>query len=208
MATVLRTTTEVPALAMVTDDMVEEVALPARWAPQTALQHRTELLGLVSAGSLPAGAVLQQGMLVPRPELVDGQREIAILVDAETGVAGKIAPGDRVDIYATFPGDHDGRTPRSEIVVSDATIIDVGGPSTTTEPTMEGGFGEARVVPVTFALSVEDSLVLTYVESFATKVRLALLAPDDRTEVAPSDRVFTLDGDVRTSRGTDPEVGS
>jgi hypothetical protein len=34
-------------------------------------------------------------------------------------------------------------------------------------------------VPVTFALSVQESLILTFAESFATKVRLALIGGGD-----------------------------
>ena len=78
-------------------------------------------------------------MLGPPPELATGEREIAILVDAETGVAGKINPGAMVDIVATFAGnDQTGRKAESEIVVPGARIIDVG------QPELKGGNGAAR----------------------------------------------------------------
>ena len=51
-------------------------------------------------------------MIGSPPELATGEREIAILVDAETGVAGKISPGSIVDIVATFGGnDQEGVPP-------------------------------------------------------------------------------------------------
>ena len=50
-------------------------------------------------------------MLVAPPELAPGQREVAILVDAETGVAGKIGPDSVVDIVGTFEGDSAARHP-------------------------------------------------------------------------------------------------
>ena len=41
-------------------------------------------------------------MLVTPPEINQGEREVAILVDAATGVAGKIAPGRQVDVIASY----------------------------------------------------------------------------------------------------------
>ncbi len=189
MTTVLWLTEDVPVQQPIPDSAVEEREIPRRWVPESALRSRSELEGLVAATALPAASILQDGMVRERPHLEIGQREIAIMVDAETGVAGKIRPGDVVDIYATFPGD--GETPpSSEIVVSGAEIIDVGTELLSGEEDL--GFSESRVVPVTFALSVRDSLVLTYVESFATKVRLGLLAPGDDQPLPTDARRFSL----------------
>ena len=75
-------------------------------------------------------------MLGSPPELATGEREIAILVDAETGVAGKISPGSIVDIVATFAGDEQqGIKAESNVVVPGARIIDVG------QPELKGGNG-------------------------------------------------------------------
>ena len=41
-------------------------------------------------------------MLVTPPEISEGEREVAILVDAATGVAGKIEPGRQVDVIASY----------------------------------------------------------------------------------------------------------
>ena len=60
----------------------------------------------------------------------------------------------------------------------------------TTQQTASGAFAEGEVVPVTFALSVDDSLRLTYIESFARNVRLALRAPDDQALTSPAERVY------------------
>ncbi len=84
----------------ITDDMVKEVELPRQWAPKTALRDRARLIGQVATADAPAESILQEGMLGPPPELATGEREIAILVDAETGVAGKIQPGADVDVIA------------------------------------------------------------------------------------------------------------
>lgn len=190
---VLWLTDDVPIQQPIPDGAVEERMVPRRWVPTSALRNVSELDGLVAASALSAGSVLQDGMVRERPELEIGDRELAILVDAETGVAGKIRPGDIVDIYATFPSS-DNSAARSEIVVSAARIIDVGTERSEVGESSSGGFAETRVLPVTFALSVEDSLVLAYVESFATTVRLGLLAPGDDQPLPGSERRFELPG--------------
>ena len=55
-----------------------------------------------------------------------GQQEIAIMIDAATGVAGKITPGDLVNIFATFAGKEKGDPDQSRIIVPNAKVIDVG----------------------------------------------------------------------------------
>jgi pilus assembly protein CpaB len=188
--TAYRLTRDVPVHTSFTESMVEETAIPERYIPPSAITSRAELLGLVAAGDLTEGSLAQAGMFRPPPEVEPGQREIAILVDAETGVAGRVRPGDLVDIYATFEGD-EARPSRSEVIVTNARIVAVGTPSE--QPSGEGdGFTTDTVVPVTFALSTQESLVLTYAESFAVHVRLALVGAGDDTPVPASDRLYQL----------------
>lgn len=189
MISVLRLTIDAPADQPVTADMVDQVDMPERWAPAGALRDAGQLAGVVAASTLPGGSLLQEGMLVPVPELAEGEREIAILVDAETGVAGKIGPGMIVDIFATFPGDQES-APLASVVVERARIIDVGVVTTEQAPDASGSLAEGEVLPVTFALPIDDSLRLAYIESFATKVRLALRAPGDAEEIEDANRTY------------------
>jgi pilus assembly protein CpaB len=176
----------------ITDDMVRATELPERWAPKTAMRDPARLIGQVALADLPAGSVLQEGMTGSPPELATGEREIAILVDAETGVAGKIDPGSIVDIVATFGGnDQEGVPPESNVVVPAARIIDVG------QPELKGGNAVQEqaadpdtVVPVTFALDPREALTVTYAESFAAEVRLALLRPGEESELSKKERVY------------------
>jgi pilus assembly protein CpaB len=189
LVTVLQLREDVDPYRPIDDSELKEFELPRRWAPDTALRERSELLGHVPASRLESGSILQKGMLVPEPELEPGQRELAILIDAETGVAGKVGSGDLVDIVASFEGD-DATSPKSQIVVAGARVIDVGVQRTREVPGPTPQ--EEEVVPVTFALSVQESLVLAYAESFAAEVRLALVRPDESEPVAPRDREFEL----------------
>ena len=179
--------------AALQDDMVKEVTMPERWLPKTAIRDRGSLVGQVPVTELKAGSILQDGMLAGQPELSAGQREVAILVDAETGVAGKIGPGSTVDILATYAGSQDGKVrARSRIVVPAARIIEVG------QPAVRGGRGVQReqadpqqVVPVTFALTVAEQLRVTYAETNAEEVRLGLQRPDEAQKIPPArERVY------------------
>src|SRR5262245_61365440 len=86
----------------ISDDMVQEKTIPSRWVPQAALRDRTQLVGVVAAADLQRNSILQEGMLVTPPEINEGQREVAILVDASTGVAGRVEPGSEVDVIASY----------------------------------------------------------------------------------------------------------
>ncbi len=188
---VLRVARSVEALSPLDGSVVESVEIPDKWVPASAIRDRAQLRGQVAASDLPAGSLLQRGMVEPEPDLRPGERELAILVDAETGVAGKIGPGSVVDIEATFEG-NDQEPAKSQIVVAGARVIDVGDQreAGSDGPDQQGERGE--VVPVTFALSVRESLILTYAESFATEVRLAIVAPGEREVIPLQDRQFQL----------------
>lgn len=174
--TVYRLTQKVKVNEPVTPSMVETAKVPKRWLSGTFITDTSSLSGKVAADTLPKGSYLQAGMLTKAPELQHGQREIAILIDAETGVAGKVQPGSLVDIYATFQGDGQSQKSCAVRVLANTRVVDVG--DLTTERANQGGNVEvSKVVPVTFALSPEDSLSLTYAEAFANKVRLALVGP-------------------------------
>ena len=117
--------------------------MPKRWAPKTALRNRAQLVGLVAGSDLPADSLLQKGMLDRPAELSPGEREVAILVDAETGVAGKIGPGSR-GRHRSPPSRRDpdrGIKPKSTVVVPAARIIDVGQAAAQGRPRRPAGRG-------------------------------------------------------------------
>jgi pilus assembly protein CpaB len=185
----------VAAHQAITDDMVKTVEMPERWAPPSAMRDPGALVGRVAGTDLEPETLLQEDMLIAPPQLAPGQRELAILVDAETGVAGKIGPDSIVDLIATYPG---GETaaPESRVVVPSARIIEVG------QPRLKGGNAvqeqaadPGQVVPITFALTPEQALVVSYAESNATEVRLALLRPGDSGELTGQQKVYKREPD-------------
>lgn len=171
---VLQLTQPVAAYSQVDESEVRRIQLTANGMPRDALlTDLQDLTGKVAATDVPQGALLEKGMFVNAPTLQPGQREIAIMIDAETGVAGKVQPGMLVDIYGSFQQQNGiNRKSCAVRVISNARVINVG---QLRKETGQNPGDVTQVVPVTFALSVADSLKLTYAESFAEKVRLALI---------------------------------
>lgn len=194
MTTGYRFTKAINQLTPITADDLEEVRLPKHWIPSAAIQSFDTSRGLVATMNIPAGSLLQQGMAGPPPELKPGEFEMAIMINAETGVAGKIHPGDLVDIYGTFStqrntGQGTENRTQARVIVANAPVLAIGALQRvdSTDKQQDGSpqFEQNEVVPVTFALNRTDSLKVTYAESFATKLRLALVAPGTRSK-APS----------------------
>ncbi|MEV4253571.1 Flp pilus assembly protein CpaB [Spirillospora sp. NPDC049652] len=172
---VLRLKTPVAAFTRVSPDNLDHVWVPKKWSPNTMITDLSQLDGKVASADLPAGAYLQTGMITPGPTLQAGQREISIMIDAETGVAGRVRKGIHVDIYATYQknqGSNNQQACAARIVKS-ALVTQIG--QVTDVRSEKNNTVTDKQLPITFALSAADSLKLTREESFATKIRLALI---------------------------------
>lgn len=186
MTTVLQLNRAVEAQEPVEPAMLEEVEIPERWAPESAVRDKADVEGLVAATAYRRGAMVQAGMLVERPIVEPGFREVAVIVNAETGVAGKVRPGDRVDVIATMRAS-EGSKNLARIWVSNVLVVEVGIPTTVAEP---DDIAPSRGLPVTFALNTEDALTLAYVETFSEKMRIALRGAGDEKEIPLEERTF------------------
>jgi len=171
----------------------EKIRMPKRWLSGTAVTDLRQLQGKTAVTTLRAGSLLQSDMIVDQPALQPGQQEVAIMIDAATGVAGKITPGSRVNVYATFAGKKEGDPDQSKIIVTDARVLDVGR-ITALDPDAAKNNPQqpSEAVPITFALSALDAQRITYAESFAQRVRLALVAPGGEGAVPDKDRTYEL----------------
>ena len=198
--TVLVLTRSVPELQPIPLDAVREKSVPVKWAGRQALRDAAEIGSLVPNTPLEAGVELQQGMLVEPPSLEDGQQEISILINADTGVAGKLQPGDSVDVLATFPADERQHSPASaRTLIRRARVVTVGLPRSAARPGTNPQDGtqtaneQQVLVPVTFALRPTLALRLTYAETFASEIRLSLIRRGDEGRKLPKGkREFTL----------------
>ncbi|MFJ9537753.1 Flp pilus assembly protein CpaB [Streptomyces sp. NPDC101225] len=191
--TAYRVKTNVAPYTQLTTGQFEKIRMPKRWLSHNAITNLREIRGKIAVTTLQAGSLLQSDMIVNQPALQPGQQEVAIMIDAATGVAGKITPGSTVNVYATFAGEREGDPAQSKIIVTNAKVLDVGR-ITALDPG-ESGKNQQRstdAVPITFALSTLDAQRITYAESFAQRVRLALVAPGSDTTVPDKDRTYQL----------------
>ncbi|WP_369225073.1 Flp pilus assembly protein CpaB [Streptomyces sp. R39] len=168
----------------------KKISMPERWLSANAVTSLSQIQGKIAVTTLKKGSLLQTDMIVDQPELKPGEQEVAIMIDAATGVAGKITPGSRVNVYATFEGKQQSDPDQSKIIVTNAQVLDVG-QLTSLEPDNKNQ-QPTDAVPITFALSTLDAQRLTYAESFAQRVRLALVAPGTTTTVPDKDRTYEL----------------
>ncbi|MEW2509733.1 Flp pilus assembly protein CpaB [Streptomyces sp. NPDC046870] len=186
-----RVRSEVKPYTALDTGQFEKIEMPKRWLSGNAVTDLRQIRGKIAVTTLHAGSLLQTDMIVDRPALQPGQQEVAIMIDAATGVAGKITPGSRVNVYATFEGKKEGDPDQSKIIVTSARVIDVGR-ITALEPDRDKDRQPTEAVPITFALSTIDAQRVTYAESFAQRVRLALVAPGSETGVPDKDRTYEL----------------
>ncbi|MGW1492120.1 Flp pilus assembly protein CpaB [Streptomyces sp. NBC_00191] len=173
----------------------EKISMPKRWLSRNAVTDLSVVRGKIAVTQLKKGSLLQDDMMVKKPAVGNGEQEIAIMIDAATGVAGKITPGSLVNIFATFAGKKEGETDQSRIIVPNAKVIDVGRITALQPDKNDRGSGLSQAVPITFALNTTDAQRLAYAESFAEHVRLALLGNSSPTTLRPGDSTYTLDED-------------
>ncbi|MET7475173.1 Flp pilus assembly protein CpaB [Streptomyces sp. NPDC005648] len=169
----------------------EKIKMPKRWLSENAITHIGDIKDKIAVTTLKAGSLLQSDMIVDQPALQPGQQEVAIMIDAATGVAGQITPGSTVNVYATFAGQRQGDPAQSKIIVTNAKVLQVG-QIKALDPAGSDKNQPTDTVPITFALSTLDAQRITYAESFAQRVRLALVAPGGDTTVPDKDRTYEL----------------
>ncbi|MFD7508039.1 Flp pilus assembly protein CpaB [Streptomyces sp. NPDC059853] len=180
-------------------EQLREVSIPERYISDSAVTDLAQIEGKVALSPLSEGSLLQRDMIADRPELAPGQQEIAVLIDASTGVAGKIYPGAKINLYAAYRVRETGADDGDEIemvrlMVNNAEVIEVGD---LTE--VEEDRRTTEAVPITFALDHLDAERVTFAEAFAEQVRLALVAPGEEQEIPEEERTYTIVGDLAGS---------
>lgn len=175
--TVFKVDKDLPALTEIGKGDVHAVTIPRRWVG-TGVFTDSSFIGRKTFVPLSSGSFVDKSSLIPVQEITKGEREIAINVDAESGVAGRIQPGDYVNVNVTMEektGSQDVRV--AAVLIQRARVISIGG----SKSRADDKGNQNTVIPVTFALSEADSLKLLYAESFGTTVRLSKLPVDDVT---------------------------
>ncbi|MGH2740004.1 MAG: Flp pilus assembly protein CpaB [Actinomycetota bacterium] len=120
MATILVAAVDLPRGVTLEADMLRTTRIPIAYAPPGVLSKVDEAIGLVLLTDLLTGEPLTPSRLSrggPIAALVpDGLRAIAVTVPMP---AGALAPGDRVDLFATYAAGN----PHTEAVATDLEVL-------------------------------------------------------------------------------------
>lgn len=173
MVTVYHVTKDLPAFTTLSAENTEPVEVPERWAADNTVLKSADIDGRVVATPMTAGATISLDVLVPPSDLGPNEREVAVNVDAVTGLAGRVRPGDRVDVYAVF-SEVPGLTRQSRILVENVRVVSVAGQLQVQTPDAKS---LQNVIPVTIAVTSDAALQLTYAAQMAKEVRLIGLPP-------------------------------
>lgn len=157
-------------------DNLEAAEVPRRWVSESAIVSLSELTGRRIGFRLNAGSTVSSDMLIANSSLSSTERELAINVDPVTGVAGRVRPGDRVDVYAVF-GEVPGLPKQVRLLEKNIRIVSIAGQQTVTQQGAQG-VSTSDVIPVTLAVEPSAAMSITYAAAFADEVRLVALPSD------------------------------
>lgn len=171
---------------MISQESVEERDVEAARAPVDGYEKINAVVGQVAAYPIPAGTVVSNHALKPinlsndfGSKIPEGSRAITFGVDTNSGVAGFIAPGSRVDVIAITGS---GAETKADPVLSDVQVIAVG----TTFQRAPGSTTANPAGSVTVCVTPDEGMKLVRSIS-ATKLYLALRNDKDHSPVAVVD---------------------
>lgn len=160
----------IDAYQVIQSDDVEEVEIPRRYLPAAAVTNIDDIVGRRAAFNIAQGTYIGSDMLRPNSSLGDNEREVALTVDAKTGIAGRVAPGDFVDVIAVLQPEEGPAS--SQAVARSVRVVSVGGVEVRTEQPSRNELQEREVIPVTLALTPEQTYAVTLADATAVTVRL------------------------------------
>ena len=189
-----------------TQDMIELEEIPANMLTTDMIVEQ-ELGRYVGVGrrvtrNIDKGTQIRVGHFISRElrvaaeRLTEGKRAITIAVDATSGVAGLVRPGDHVDIVATTTGTRraaptTGAAPETWKVLSDVTVLAVDDRMTETAAGITDYRSYRRgYSSFTLAVTPLEAQILSYLKDNAKLT--FVLRP--RTELGEKQGVPTIDG--------------
>lgn len=184
--TVFQAAKQIDAYSVVGEDDLEAVEVPKKWTSPETIDEKRSLVGRRVSFNVAKGTYLGTDMLLPPSSLNRDEREIALTVDAKTGIAGRVRSGDFVDVYAVFG--EDAQRGASRVLVRGVRVVSVRGIETRSETSSRDELEQQQVIPVTLALKPTAALAVTYADAFAKTVRLVGLPPEANAQNRSSER--------------------
>jgi pilus assembly protein CpaB len=186
--TVVAAAEDVQRGAVLTEDALQVVTVPSRFAPPGAMRDLTRATGRIAVSDIAAGEILTKLRLAgtdsgPTAALVPaGMRAVEVPVAGAVGVK----PGDLVDVIATFGGGG----AHTEVAGEGLEVLAVdrgGGGGSFGAATTSGGVGLVLLVTPT------DAETLAFASAFAT-LSIAVRGPGDVLDGDPFSYPGTADG--------------
>jgi len=190
----------IPARTLVTADMVSLKNVPVDFVHQNAVNDTALVVGNTTRAEIEAGEQILHSKMVPKKNngatltysVPLGLRAISIKVDEQSGVAGLLSPGDRVDVMGTIDGEiynTDLNIPpikvtKTHLILQNMEVLAVGKNYSAPDPQQGDKSKEGQnqgVSTVTLAVPAEKMQFLVAVADKG-KVTLALRAAADKSE--------------------------
>lgn len=175
---------DITARSLITRDMLATSTIPVRYFHDLYVVDPSELAGqMVALVDISEGEILQRNVVHSNAGLEPNMRAVSMAVNQVTSVGGNVRPGNRVDVIVSFTPPGEDSEPVTMVLLQDVEVLAV----SSLLPPVEAG-GPARFLPtgeilsdatVTFALTPQDALRLTYMSNFAEEVRLMIRRLDD-----------------------------
>lgn len=154
----------------------------------------SQVEGAVAVAPLAAGDLVQASAVLPADEAGDGASQLTFRVETARALGGRLVPGERVDVIATFGTGADAVTRR---VAAGAIVVRVDAVEAVTTS------GELAIT-----LAVEDPTVVLPLVHATTAAAITLVRSDgalpDGDEVATSPDRDTLDERTEPTSGASP----
>jgi pilus assembly protein CpaB len=201
---VVKASRQIPLGTSLTRDMVVYEPVPKKFLPPNPVYPKD--FESIYMG-LPVSVNVQDGAMILTSDFAQEQvsnelsgkvpmkeRALTVSVDEISGVAGLLAPGDRVDILGTFPvSDKDQLIPDASggegvgyvtmTLLQNVTLLAVGQVLSEVGMRAENGGGRQGYGSVTMAVTIDEAELLTIAQ---TRGKLVMLLRNrDDVEVAP-----------------------
>ena len=189
----------IPARTLVTVDMVSFKNLPVEYKHDSAVTESSQVVGYTTRAEIEAGEPILQTKLVSKENsgttlayaIPLGMRAISISVNDQSGVAGLLVPGDRVDVVGVLDIEQQSKDPNvnpikytmTHLILQNIEVMAVG--KSYAAPTSQAGDKKDQVqggdTTVTLAVPADKMQTLVTVTNKG-KITLALRSPADKSE--------------------------
>ncbi|MBU4418680.1 MAG: Flp pilus assembly protein CpaB [Candidatus Omnitrophica bacterium] len=205
---------DIPAQTPITAEDITFKQVPVEYIQPGAVTSFEQVMGQIASGPIAAEEQILSSKLLPPGNIgktlseitPEGKRAITVSAESLSGIASLLKPGDYVDIFALIalpkkaaPQATESSAPRLISLFQGIQVLAMGNEMVASKYKTKEGSAAAQ--PVTFALTPQEAVLLSFVQEHG-KIKLALRSSQDTgvDPVAPVDW-DTLLNYLSTSQG-------